>query len=157
MVRNTVQLFNILYFLFKGNLESGSFTYMRNSVCKYIRNSAEFRMFFKKFRVPGEVKNALPCMDTLLTGLRRDHACIGNYISLHAKYTYMATKRPGMYGATSPSMRSILTGLRRDHACKELHLPPCSLHTAVPHGRPVRGSEKNSKLKGTVSRDGFGF
>jgi hypothetical protein len=24
------------------------------------RNSAEFRMFFKKFRIPSEVKNALP-------------------------------------------------------------------------------------------------
>jgi hypothetical protein len=24
------------------------------------KNSAEFRMFFKKFRIPSEVKNALP-------------------------------------------------------------------------------------------------
>jgi hypothetical protein len=55
------------FFIFysRGNVESGSFSYMRNSVCKYIRNSAkfrgipvnftakntaEFRMFFKKFR-----------------------------------------------------------------------------------------------------------
>jgi hypothetical protein len=52
-----------------------SFCYLRNSVCKYVRNSgefqvnftlkiprnsAEFRMFFKKFRIPPEVKNALP-------------------------------------------------------------------------------------------------
>jgi hypothetical protein len=68
---------HFLYFS-RGNLESGSFTYMRNSVCKYIRNSAEFRefvlqkiprnsrnsaefrLFFKKFRIPSEVKNALP-------------------------------------------------------------------------------------------------
>jgi hypothetical protein len=47
----------------------------RNSVSKFIRNSAEFRevllqkiprnsaeflMFLKKFRIPSEVKNALP-------------------------------------------------------------------------------------------------
>jgi hypothetical protein len=66
----------------KGNLESGSFSYLGNSVCKYIRNSAkfrgipgkiyykkyrgiprnsaEFRVFFKKFRIPPEVKKALP-------------------------------------------------------------------------------------------------
>jgi hypothetical protein len=41
-------------FYSRGNLESGSFTYMRNSVCKYIRNSPEFRgipgIFTAKFR-----------------------------------------------------------------------------------------------------------
>ncbi len=31
------------YFFKRGNLESGSFSYMRNSGHKYIRNSAEFR------------------------------------------------------------------------------------------------------------------
>ncbi len=33
------------FFIFysRGNVESGSFTYMRNSVCRYRRNSAEFR------------------------------------------------------------------------------------------------------------------
>jgi hypothetical protein len=31
------------YFFSRGNLESGSFSYMRNSVRKYARNSAEFR------------------------------------------------------------------------------------------------------------------
>ena len=36
-------LFNIFIFYSRGNLESGSFSYMRNSVCKYERNSAEFR------------------------------------------------------------------------------------------------------------------
>jgi len=40
---NTVQLFTFFIFYSRGNLESGSFTYMRNSVCKYRRNSAEFR------------------------------------------------------------------------------------------------------------------
>ncbi len=31
------------YYCIFWNLESGSFCYLRNSVCKYIRNSAEFR------------------------------------------------------------------------------------------------------------------
>jgi hypothetical protein len=34
---------NIFYFYSRGNLESGSFSYMRNSVCKYLRNYAELR------------------------------------------------------------------------------------------------------------------
>jgi hypothetical protein len=50
------------------NLASGSFSYLRNSVCKYTtefrgnftakipRNSTELRMFFKKFRIPPEIK-----------------------------------------------------------------------------------------------------
>jgi hypothetical protein len=36
-------LFNFFNFFLKGELKSGSFSYMRNSVCKYIRNSAKFR------------------------------------------------------------------------------------------------------------------
>jgi hypothetical protein len=38
------------FFIFysRGNLESGSFTYLRNSVCKYIRNSGNF--YCKKYR-----------------------------------------------------------------------------------------------------------
>ncbi len=35
-------------FYSRGNLESGSFTYMRDSVCKYIRNSGNF--YCKKYR-----------------------------------------------------------------------------------------------------------
>ena len=31
------------FFYSRGNLESGSFSYLGNSVCKYIRNSAKFR------------------------------------------------------------------------------------------------------------------
>ncbi len=59
-------------------MESGSFSYLRNSVCntygiprnsaefrlnftvKIPRNSPEFRVFFKKFRILPEVKKALP-------------------------------------------------------------------------------------------------
>ncbi len=52
-------------------------------------------------------------------------------------------------------MQSILTELQRDHACMELHLPPCSLHTAVPHGRPVQGSERIVNLK-VVYNEKFG-
>ncbi len=55
-----------------------SFCYLRNSICKYVRNSAEFRgipgkfyykntaefpgipYVFKTFRIPPEVKNVLP-------------------------------------------------------------------------------------------------
>jgi hypothetical protein len=39
------------FFIFysRGNLESGSFSYMRNSVCKYIRNSVEFRGILGNF------------------------------------------------------------------------------------------------------------
>jgi hypothetical protein len=35
-------------------LESGSFSYLRNSVCKYIRNSAEFR------EIPGSFTAKIP-------------------------------------------------------------------------------------------------
>ncbi len=38
-------LFKKIFFILGGiwNLESGSFSYLGNSVCKYIRNSAKFR------------------------------------------------------------------------------------------------------------------
>jgi hypothetical protein len=72
MVRNTVQLFNILYFLFKWEFGiwviylHAEFRMQIHTEFRGIpgiftaKNTAEFRMFFKKFRIPSEVKNALP-------------------------------------------------------------------------------------------------
>ncbi len=65
-------LFNIFYFLFKGKFgiwiiklhaefRMQTHTEFREILLQKIPwNSAEFHMFFKKFRIPSEVKNSLP-------------------------------------------------------------------------------------------------
>ncbi len=139
---------------------------MRNSVCKYIRNSAEFRgipgnftakntaefreisrnsaVFFKKFRIPSEVKNALPWTPYASHGC----PCLKSNGFLCWKQLLRSGPTVG-YMISWGEMRSCcgLDQLRRDAVSQATnadwqagpHLPTSGSHTFAQTDAPVEG------------------
>ncbi len=72
------------YYCIFWNVESGSFSYLRNSVCKYIRNSAEFRqILLQKYRGIPYVFQKLPYS----VGSQK-RTSVDTLVSGHGKYEY---------------------------------------------------------------------